>query len=887
MISVIIPARNEKYLAKTIDSALSAAEGKIEVIAICDGYWPDPPIKDDPRVTIIHHTKAVGQRPAINEGARIAKGKYILKADGHCMFDQGFDVKLAADCEYDWTVIPRQYQLDAEKWEPKWHKKTDCMFFRSPDAEKKPFRIDYYDARTYREHPKEYLAYKKAQWRLGAICDTMASLGACFFMHKERFWELGGLDENHAHWGQMGVEIACKSWLSGGRQVINKKTWFAHQWRRTPPWKLSQKDVDKSRQYSIDFWTNNKWPDQKKPLSWLVEKFAPVPSWNGQIITSDLTLLYYTSNRISEHFSEKILSQLRHAAGKKVPIISVTQKPMDFGENICIGDIGRSFQNIYKQVLIGAKKVNTEYVALVEDDCLYVPEHFDYRPKDCFAYNLNRWCLHQDLRLFSYRKRPILSQCIAPTKLLIECLEPRMKIDVPKKYCGEMGLFEKKLGLKEYPYETFETKEPNVVVCHNKNTGGRKYIGKDAEPRKDLAPWGNADVLLDTVMGKEEPKQEVKKVAKYGRGAKLRMQHSYIGSIVFPIEEIMENLMAYADNRKKDRAERRMKVLPAFIEKIADEEPQISFFEEDDLRDDPWFDYLCELYPTWSKEHRERRVLEIMQETIIMFLDIKDNGLKAPLDMWREGKKLTLHRGWRRLIIMDCLHKRGIRQFPRVCVRLFKSKEIFRRYNPSTAWKSGPVEPNSIHDIATRQFTELNHLATDKYWVHSYTRHYDRHLSHLRDKKIKILEIGVFRGASLLLWKHAFPKALVYGIDKNTAIWQLFLKGQKRIKVFVGRQEDEKFLAEQVIPAGPFDVIIDDGGHMPEQQLPTFRNLWPHLNEGGQYILEDLHGNYWKRRAPKGPLMMTEIKNMIDGVNDGLGIMSVSSYYNITFIEKI
>ena len=516
-VSVIIPARNEKYLAKTIDSVLSAAEGEIEVIAILDGYWPQPAIKDDPLVTLIHHTKAIGQRPAINEGARIAKGKFILKADAHCMFDQGFDVKLVADCEPDWTVIPRQYQLAATEWvcqncgyvynakprkdrcskctnigtkerptwRPKWHKKTDCMFFRSPYAEEKPFRIDYYDARTYREYPKEYIAYKKAQWRRGLICDTMASLGACFFMHKDRFWELGGLDENHAHWGQMGVELGCKSWLSGGRQVVNKKTWFAHLWRRTPPWKMSQKTVDKSRQYSIDLWTNNKWPGQKKSLSWLVDKFKPVPTWNHHMIVSDLTLLYYTSNRISEHFREKVLSQLRYAAGKEVPIISVSQKPLDFGENICVGNIGRSLQNIYKQVFEGAKRVKTEYVALVEDDCLYVPEHFHYRPKDCFAYNLNRWCLHQDLRLFSYRKRPILSQCIAPTKLLIECLEPRMKIDVPKKYSGEMGLFEGKLGLKEYPYETFETKEPNEVICHNKNTVGRKYIGKDAEPRKD------------------------------------------------------------------------------------------------------------------------------------------------------------------------------------------------------------------------------------------------------------------------------------------------------------------------------------------------------------------------------------------------------------------
>lgn len=873
-VSVIIPAKNEKYLGKTIESVLSAARGDIEVIAICDGYWPDPSIRDDSRITLIHHTKAIGQRPAVNEGVRIAKGKYILKADAHCMFDEGFDIKLKANCEPDWTVIPRYYALWAEKWEPKWHKKTDFMFFRSPYAEENPFRIDYWDKRTAKKYPEIYQVYKKAPYRQGQICDVMASLGACWFMHTKRFWELGGLDEAHGQWGQMGVEIACKSWLSGGRQVVNKNTWFSHLWRRNPPWTLTQKSVDKAREYSIDLWTNNKWPGQKYPLSWLIEKFAPVPTWNGDSskvrTTSDLTLLYYTANRINEHFRDKVLDQLKYVQ-PDTPIVSVSQKPMTLGKNICVGDIGSSLQNIYKQVYKGAKQVTTEYVALVEDDCLYLAEHFNHRPKDCFAYNLNRWCLHAPERIFSYRRRPILSQCIAPTKLLIECLEQRMKIDIPVEYSGEMGLFEGKLGLREYPYETFETKEPNLVVCHNKNTSGRKYIGKDAEPREELAPWGKATELLDTILGKE------KELAKFGRGTKFRQQHSYIGSIVFPIDEIMSNLMDYADNRRPGRAEERMRVMPQFIELIADGEQ----FDDARLKADPYYKYLQDT------GCGEAKSLFLMQEIITLYHDIKDNGLKSPLDMWREGKKFILHRGWRRLLIMNCLHKRGIRQFPRVCVKLFKTKEIFRRYNSSKLWSSGAVDISSIHNIAMQQFVELGHHATDKYWVHNYTHHYDRHLSHLRDRKIKILEIGVLRGASLLLWKQAFPKARVYGIDKNTAVWRKFLQGRKGIKVFVGMQEDEKFLTEQVIPAGPYDVIIDDGGHKPSQQLATFEALWPHINSGGIFVIEDLHSNYWKRYFKQGPLMMERIKKIIDEVNDGIEVRSVTSYYNITFIEKI
>ena len=287
-VSVIIPARDEIYLKSTIDDILAKSRGEIEVIAVLDGYWPDPAILDDPRVTLIHHTEAIGQRHAINEAARIAKGKYILKTDAHSMFDEGFDVKLAEDCEYDWTVIPRMFNLDIEKWEPKKRKITDYMFIRSPKAREKPFRHYYYDGKCSREYPEEYKFHRQWKRSRPEIDDVMTGQGACFFMHKERFWELGGMDEGHGQWGQMGVEVALKAWLSGGSLKVNKKTWFSHWFRGGGgpgfPWPASGKAQEVARKYSQNLWLNNKWPLQKRPLSWLVDKFAPVPTWgNGKM----------------------------------------------------------------------------------------------------------------------------------------------------------------------------------------------------------------------------------------------------------------------------------------------------------------------------------------------------------------------------------------------------------------------------------------------------------------------------------------------------------------------------------------------------------------------------------------------------------------------------
>ena len=289
MVSIIIPSRNEVYLEQTIRSILEAAEGEIEILVMLDGYMPDPQIHiEDDRVIFHHFEESIGQRPAINEGARLAKGKYILKTDAHSMFDVGFDVKLAADCEYDWTVLPRMYNLDVGKWEPKKRKVTDYMWIRSPKSQKKPFRHYYYDGPCKREEPAIYKNHKAWAKEQPDISDVMTGQGACFFMHKDRFWELGGMDEGHGQWGQMGLEVAMKAWLSGGRHVVNKKTWFAHYFRGGRsgegfPWPASGKAHEKARKYSNNLWINEKWPLQKRPLQWLIDKFEGQHNWGNEM----------------------------------------------------------------------------------------------------------------------------------------------------------------------------------------------------------------------------------------------------------------------------------------------------------------------------------------------------------------------------------------------------------------------------------------------------------------------------------------------------------------------------------------------------------------------------------------------------------------------------
>lgn len=278
MTSILIAARCEKYLEKTIRNVLENGDD-IEVIVVLDGWVPEPAINiDDKRVKFIHFANVVGQRAAINNAAKVARGKYIMKLDAHCAVAPHFDTILSQDCEYSWTAIPRMYNLDIETWKPKLIENFDRAvrmgklhdYLYLGMNEKGELRTHYYTNGNVTLHTekKDIL-----------IDDTMSCMGCCWFMHKDRFFEQGGCDEGHeGGWGQQAVEVACKAWLSGGALKVNKKTWFAHWFRAGDggfPYPISGNQIDRVRRYSTDLWLNDKWSGATKKFQWLMDKFNP------------------------------------------------------------------------------------------------------------------------------------------------------------------------------------------------------------------------------------------------------------------------------------------------------------------------------------------------------------------------------------------------------------------------------------------------------------------------------------------------------------------------------------------------------------------------------------------------------------------------------------
>lgn len=257
--SIIIPSRNEPYLGRTVNDLLEKAKGEIEIIAILDGWWPSPEdISVDKRVNYVHFQEPRGMRNAINTGAMIARGEYLMKCDAHCMFGEGYDVKLAENCSEKRVVIPRRYALDVEKW--KIEERSDDKYpidhmILDENLQGVPTKRRISDDNNYEE--------------------TMTSQGSCWFMRKSYFNELELMDEENygTFWMEM-QEVGFKCWLSGGQMVSTKDTWYAH-WhkQKSRGYSLPDGEKERTKEFVHKWKTGKMWHKQTKNLEYLFDKF--------------------------------------------------------------------------------------------------------------------------------------------------------------------------------------------------------------------------------------------------------------------------------------------------------------------------------------------------------------------------------------------------------------------------------------------------------------------------------------------------------------------------------------------------------------------------------------------------------------------------------------
>lgn len=283
--SVLIPSRNEQFLIPTIQECFTKAGGDVEVVAVLEGYWPEN-WKDVtakyPNLHTIYHSEPKGLRTSINDAAAsaISRGaKFLFKLDAHCLLDEGYDVKLQADIEPNWIVIPRRLRLDAENWcvYDDGRPPIDYHYLSFPDNVK-DFGGPGLNGKVWVERAKE--RFGKSEYD---VDEELSSQGSAWMAHAKYFEELELMDfVNYGQFWCEAQELGFKAWLSGGKMMVNKKTTYAHLHKGSKygrGYHLPKEWLSLGATFTKKWLFNEAWAKQTLPFKTLIERFWPVPTW--------------------------------------------------------------------------------------------------------------------------------------------------------------------------------------------------------------------------------------------------------------------------------------------------------------------------------------------------------------------------------------------------------------------------------------------------------------------------------------------------------------------------------------------------------------------------------------------------------------------------------
>lgn len=525
-LSVLIPARNEMFLSRTIRDLLENTGDSTEIIAVCDGAWADPPVEDHTRVKMIYHPDPVGQRAATNEAARIARGKYLMKLDAHCAVDKGIDEKLLSVMQDDWTLLPTMRNLHAFDWVCKnGHRRYQgpsgvCKECGEPTemdvvwiAKTNPASRSFcFDSTPHFQYNNEYM--KRPEVKGKNLTESMSIQGSCWMVSKEKYFELNLCDEEYGIWGSQGIEVACKTWLSGGKVVVCHDTWYAHMFRTQGgdfsfPYELGGRQVDFAKKRAREQFFDGKWGGAKLPLSWLVDKFWPVYGWTeedraklkGEVYVPvekkepTKEIIYYTCNTHDLNIELACREQLKKAG---IPIVSVSlNKEIDFGDTRLVMEGERGALMMHRQILEGLRASKADIVFLCESDVLYHPSHFEYMPKrmDVFYYDVNVWKLRYSdgFCVWTDDLQQVSGIC-ASRALLLDFYEKRIaqieREGFNKHY--EPGLKQTIYGYHrggKYGVQNYLAKVPNICIRHDNTLTGNHWSPDDYRNKEYAKGW--------------------------------------------------------------------------------------------------------------------------------------------------------------------------------------------------------------------------------------------------------------------------------------------------------------------------------------------------------------------------------------------------------------
>jgi len=274
-VSVIMAARGEKHLARMVDHLFERLAGDFEIIVVQDG----PPYQDiHPRRHLtIENRRHAGLKPSINHAATMATGEYLLKLDAHCAVSPGIDEELQRHYEPHSMLVPRFHTMDEATWGPNYAKPyNDYWNVSCPLTDKRGYRFQasgYWFERT------------RERAHITPTDETMTHHGSCWFTSRGFFLEdLRGMQSEGYGVNYMEpADLGFRTWLGPweGRVLTVKTAWYAHlhQPHTARGYPIDWPEVKRSDLWTAEHWMMNQWPQAVRPLSWLIERFWPVPTW--------------------------------------------------------------------------------------------------------------------------------------------------------------------------------------------------------------------------------------------------------------------------------------------------------------------------------------------------------------------------------------------------------------------------------------------------------------------------------------------------------------------------------------------------------------------------------------------------------------------------------
>jgi hypothetical protein len=210
------------------------------------------------------------------------------------------------------------------------------------------------------------------------------------------------------------------------------------------------------------------------------------------------SVIYYTSNREKLEFEGKIIANLLKVCGG-LPIVSVSQKPMDLGKNICVGDVGVSGFNCFRQILLACENADTKFVISAEADCLYPPDYFEFVPeRDDMCYrNTNLYVMGNKRNYFYLKSGGATHAQVVGREFYIESLKKLFQ-GAPMWSMDERN-FPKERHRKEDWYDKVEYYATmNPVVQIKTGQGMRHHTSSDRTPIYDIPYWGSGKGIYET-----------------------------------------------------------------------------------------------------------------------------------------------------------------------------------------------------------------------------------------------------------------------------------------------------------------------------------------------------------------------------------------------------